>query len=64
MTLPALRHFTQTFTRLGTPFTSARTRWMFGSQRRGERRWEWETCMPKNGVFPQMSHLAAMVRRW
>jgi hypothetical protein len=24
------------------------------------RRWEWETCMPKNGFFPQMSQTAAM----
>jgi hypothetical protein len=24
------------------------------------RRCEWETCMPKNGFFPQMSQTAAM----
>jgi len=46
----------QTFTRLGEPFTTARTRWMFGFHRRGVRRCEWETAIPKNGFFPQMSH--------
>jgi hypothetical protein len=51
---------TQAFTRFGEPFTTARTRWMFGSQRRFVRRWEWETCMPKNGFFPQMSQTAAI----
>lgn len=50
----------QTFTRLGDPFTIARTRCTFGFHRRGERRCEWETCMPKNGFFPQMSHTEAM----
>ena len=59
---PAFKHFAQTLTRLGVPFTSARTRWMLGSHRRGERRWEWETCIPKNGVFPQMSQTAAMAK--
>ena len=51
---------TQAFTRLGEPFTTARMRWMLGSQRRFVRRCEWETCMPKNGFFPQMSQTAAM----
>jgi hypothetical protein len=53
----------QAFTRFGVPFTNARTRWMFGSHRLGERRWEWETCMPKNGFFPQMSQTAATANR-
>ena len=60
MTLPAFRHFAQTFRRLGAPFTMARTGWMFGFHLRLDRRWEWETCLPKNGVFPQMSHTAAI----
>ena len=29
----------------------------------GERRCEWETCMPKNGFFPQMSQTAAIAQR-
>ena len=41
VTLPARRHPVQTLTRLGVPFTSARTRWMFGFQRRLVRRCEW-----------------------
>lgn len=53
----------QTFTRLGVPSISARTRCTFGFHRRGERRWEWETCMPKNGFFPQMSQTAAMTEQ-
>ena len=35
---------------------------MFGFQRRGERRWECETCIPNPGVFPQMSQTAAMAK--
>jgi len=50
----------QAFTRLGEPFTTARIRWMLGFHRLGERRCEWETCMPKNGFFPQMSQTAAI----
>ena len=53
----------QTLTRFGDPFTMARTRWMLGFQRFGERLCEWETCIPKNGVFPHMSHLAAIGHR-
>ena len=60
VTLPALMQLVQAFTRRGAPSTSARTRWMFGFHRFGERRCEWETCMPKNGFFPQMSQTAAM----
>jgi len=50
----------QTFTRRGAPFTIARTRWTFGFHRRGVRRCECETRIPKKGFFPQMSQTAAM----
>ena len=59
-TLPALRQLVQTYRRFGVPFTMARTRCTFGSHRFGVRRWEWETAIPKNGFFPQMSQTAAM----
>src|SRR3954454_23197890 len=39
--------------------TSARTDWMFGFHRRGVRRCEWDTDMPKPGPLPQTSHTAA-----
>ena len=45
----------QTFTRFGVPFTSARTRWMFGFQRRLVRRCEWLSFMPKIGFLPHTS---------
>src|SRR5439155_19405610 len=61
-TRPAFRHEVQTFRRGGAPFTRARTFWMFGSQRRGVRWWEWETLIPNPGRLPQMSHTAAMAR--
>ena len=35
------------------------TRWMFGSQRRLVRRWEWDRFIPKPGCFPHISHTAA-----
>jgi len=63
-TRPAFRHFVQTERRLGTPFTMARTFWMLGFQRLGERRCECDTCMPNMGVFPQMSQTAAIARAW
>src|SRR5690606_10154319 len=62
VTLPALRQEVQTLRRLGvTPLspTSARTRWMFGFQRRLVRRWECEMLCPKDGPLPQTSQLAA-----
>ena len=62
-TLPARMHEVQTFRCVGVPFTSARTRWMFGSQRRLVRRWEWDTFIPKAGCFPQISHTAATMTR-
>src|SRR5690606_29960679 len=48
-TLPALMQLVQTLRRLGAPFTSARTRWMFGFQRRLVRRCECDTDMPHDG---------------
>ena len=59
VTLPARMHDVHTLMRRGAPATSARTRWMFGSQRRFVRRWECDTFMPKFGCFPQSSHTAA-----
>ena len=60
MTLPALRQEVQTLSRFGvTPFTSVRTRWMLGFQRRLVRRCECEMLCPKPGPLPQTSQLAA-----
>ena len=59
VTLPALRHEVHTFRRLGVPATTARTRWMFGFQRRLFRRCECEMECPKDGPLPQTSQLAA-----
>lgn len=50
----------QTFRRFGEPFTSARTFWMLGFQRRGVRMCECDTDMPKLGLRPQTSQVAAM----
>ena len=58
-TLPALMHEVQTLRRFGVRPTTARTRWMFGFQRRGVRRCEWEMLLPKPGPLPQTSQLAA-----
>ena len=58
-TLPALMHEVQALTRFGVPPTTARTRWMFGFQRRGVRRCECEMLLPKPGPLPQTSQLAA-----
>lgn len=58
-TLPALRHEVHTYTRFGAPATTARTRWMFGFQRRLVRRWECEMECPKPGPLPQTSQFAA-----
>jgi len=62
VTLPARMHEVQTESRLGEPFTMARTRWMFGFQRRLVRRWEWLIDMPKEGCFPHTSQTDAMTR--
>jgi hypothetical protein len=53
-------HDVQTETRLGLPATIARTRWMFGFQRRLLRRWEWLTRIPKDGCLPQISQTEAI----
>src|SRR4029078_2337248 len=50
----------QTLTRLGEPLTSARTRWMFGFQRRLVRRWECDTDIPHEGPLPHTSQTDAM----
>ncbi len=50
----------QTLSRFGEPFTSARTGWMLGFQRRFVRICECETLFPKPGPRPQTSHVAAM----
>lgn len=60
VTLPALMHEVQTFSRAGVDLPMiARTRWMFGFQRRRLRRCERETDMPKPGPLPQTSHTEA-----
>ena len=59
--MPALRQEAHTFRRLGVRPTMARTRWMFGFQRRDVRRCEWEMLFPKLGPLPQTSQLAATV---
>src|SRR6516162_8519429 len=51
-----------TYTLLGVPPTTTRLRWMFGLKRRGVRRWENETFLPKPGLLPQMSQTEATVR--
>jgi hypothetical protein len=50
----------QTRIRLVAPFTTVRTRWMFGSNRRGRTLWAWDTFRPTAGPFPQTSHRMAM----
>src|SRR3954469_15722071 len=55
-------HEVQALMRLRLPgATSARTDWMFGFQRRGVRRCECDTDIPKPGPLPQTSQLAATV---
>src|SRR6056297_1443311 len=58
--LPDLMHPVQALTRLVAPFTDARTRWMFGFQRRLVRRCECDTDMPHEGPLPHTSHLDAI----
>ena len=43
------------------PFTSARTRCRFGSNRRGVMLWAWLMLRPTTGPFPQISQRFAMV---
>ena len=49
----------QTFSRRGVLPTIMRLRWMFGFQRRGVRRCENDTLLPKPGPLPQTSHTEA-----
>ena len=59
VTLPAFRQEVQTVTRRRVPgATSARTVCTLGFHRRGVRRWEWDTDMPKPGPLPQTSQHA------
>ena len=53
------RHEVQTFSRLGAPATTARTRWMFGFHRRLVFFFDQGTLWPKPGRLAQMSHTAA-----
>ena len=62
MIFPARRHEVHTEMRRGAPFTTARTRWMLGFQRRLVRRWEWLTLIPNEGCLPQTSQTAATTR--
>src|SRR3990170_4387271 len=59
--LPDLMQPVHTLTRLTVPSTRARTRWMFGFQRRLVRRCECDTDMPHEGFLPHTSHTEAMV---
>jgi GNAT superfamily N-acetyltransferase len=64
-TLPALMHEVHTFRRLVVPPPAGtRTVWMFGFQRRGVRRCEWDTLWPKPGLLPQTSHTLATEVSW
>src|SRR5918994_6789105 len=58
--LPDLMQPVHTLTRLTVPSTRARTRWMFGFQRRLVRRCECDTDMPHEGFLPHTSHTEAM----
>src|SRR5215204_4542172 len=60
VTLPDLMQPVHTLTRLTVPSTRARTRWMFGFQRRLVRRCECDTDMPHEGFLPHTSHTEAM----
>ena len=58
VTLPERRHRVQTYTWRGVPLIKAFTRLTLGFQGRLERRWEWETLIPKVTPLSQNSHLA------
>ena len=57
--MPALRQEVHTLSRLGVPDTTARTRWMFGFQRRLVFFLDQGTLWPKPGPLAQTSHTAA-----
>jgi hypothetical protein len=52
-------HEVQTLSRLGLPDTVARTRWMFGFQRRLVFFFDQGTLWPNPGLLPHTSHTAA-----
>src|SRR3954470_21349151 len=54
----------QTLSRLGVPFTVARTRWMLGSKRRLVILRDHGRLLPKPGFLAQMSQTAATVCSW
>src|SRR6202034_3008380 len=62
VTLPALMQDVHTFSRLGVLPILARTLWMFGLKRRGVRRCENDTFLPKPGPLPHTSQTEATVR--
>jgi len=62
VTLPALMHEVQTFSRFRVPLITACTVWMFGFQRRRVRRCECEILLPKPGPLPHTSQTEATVR--
>jgi hypothetical protein len=53
--LPALMQDVQTRIRRLVPPARVRMIWMFGFQRRGVRRWEWEMLLPNPGPLPHIS---------
>jgi hypothetical protein len=59
VTLPALMQDVQTLSRLGLPATMARTRWIFGFQRRLVFFFDQGTLWPNPGLLPHTSHTAA-----
>ena len=58
VTLPERRQRVQAYTWQGLPSTTAFTRFTLGFQVRLERRWEWDTLIPKTMPLPQKSHFA------
>src|SRR4051794_23857080 len=61
MTLPDRRQRVQTRRRRMPPFTTARTRWRFGSNRRGGTLCAWLMLRPTTGPLLQISHRFAMI---
>ncbi len=55
-------HCVQTRMRRTTPFTTTRTRWRLGYQRRGVLLFAWLILCPVMGRLPQISHTRAIVR--
>jgi hypothetical protein len=54
----------QTYARFATPFTSMRTRWRFGSNRRLVATIECERLWPNAGFFPQTEQTLDIDRPW